>query len=541
MNIKKVRIILLGIIFFLVGYNSFSQQTHNTNETKEQTIQRYINLGYERQKKEEYRKSIALLSEAIVLAKEIENDSLLFRSYMKLGKSYLYSWKNEKSIEAYYNALKLAKDNGDIDRELAAYSGLIALLPLINKKDKAVDYSLYALTLIDKASFKGKKNHVNVLTTVCDAFMAKGEYDAMLPHLNEGIQLAEKLNYYAGLVDLYIKKGKYYRHKKNWEKAFYYLNKCKDILKEGKVSSPFFPTINASNAIARCYFDQEKYDEAIQELLNATSIIQKEDLEKDNVIETYLFLANCYLKKENFEAAAPLFKKVIGLKDTARSRKDAAVNKFHEEDSNNLLSDIEKLQHQEKEHKQTINYMLWGILFIAIAFLLISFVFIKKQRANKATFNALIEKISTLEADKKSISSQKPKSTTKGTRLDDDIVKTILARLEKLEEQEYFLKPTCNLRSVAKKTKTNSTYISQIINKYKEKKFNDYINDLRIEYVLKRLKNDERFRMFSIKGIATEIGYRSADSFVKHFKKKTGLNPSYYIKQLNKMEASEGE
>jgi len=252
-------------------------------------------------------------------------------------------------------------------------------------------------------------------------------------------------------------------------------------------------------------------------------------------------LADCYTQKENHKEANLLLDKVIRLKDSAQNHKDFAVNKFHEEDSSNLLAEIEALQYQKKEQKQTIDYMFWGILCIGIAFLLILFLYIKKQKANKATFNALIEKISTFEADKKSIASKKPKTTTKNIRLDDETVKVILTGLEKLEAQEYFLKSTCNLRSVAKKTKTNSTYLSQVINTYKEKNFNDYINDLRIEYVLKRLKNDEKFRIFSIKAIASEIGYKSADSFVKHFKKKTGLNPSYYIKQLNKMEASDME
>jgi len=159
---QKIARILFGIMFFLSGYSLFSQQTHHTKETKKETVERYIHLGRDLQKKENYRKSITYFLDAIALAKEIKHDSLLFNSYIKLGKSYLYSWKSEKAIEAYYNALKLAKSNGDVDQELVAYSGLIAFLPLINKKDKAVDFSLYALTLIDKASFKNKKNHVKI-------------------------------------------------------------------------------------------------------------------------------------------------------------------------------------------------------------------------------------------------------------------------------------------------------------------------------------------------------------------------------------------
>ncbi|MCH2192610.1 AraC family transcriptional regulator [Kordia sp.] len=529
----------MGIIFFLIGYNSFSQQTQNTKETKEQTLKRYIDLARELQIKEKYQKSIAYSLDAAILSKELNNDSLLFRAYMQLGKSYLYSWNNEKAIEAYYNALKVAKKNEDIDHELKAYSGLIAFLPTVNKKDKAVNFSLYALTLVDKSSIKNTVSHVKLLTVICDAFLAKEDYETMLSYVNTGIHLAEELHFDAGLVDLYIKKGKYYRHQQKWEEAFYYLYKSKDILEEGKIESPFFPTINTSGAIAGCYYDQEKYDEAIQELLNSTVDVKKEDEVKDNMIKAYELLADCYKKKENYKEVAFFLDKVNVLKDTARARKDAAVNRFHEEDSNNLLSEIEALQHQGKEQKKTISYMWWVILLVAIAFLLISFLYIKKQKANRATFNTLIEKITTLEANKKSIASDKPKSKTKNIRLDDETIKSILTRLEKLEEQEYFLKSTCNLRSVAKKIKTNSTYLSQIINKHKEKSFNDYISDLRIEYVLKRLKNDEKFRMFSIKAIATEIGYKSADSFVKHFKKKTELNPSYYIKQLNKMDASE--
>jgi len=93
---KKARSILLGIIFFLIGYNSFSQQTQNTKETKEQTLKRYIDLARELQIKEKYQKSIAYSLDATILSKELNNDSLLFRAYMQLGKSYLYSWNNEK-------------------------------------------------------------------------------------------------------------------------------------------------------------------------------------------------------------------------------------------------------------------------------------------------------------------------------------------------------------------------------------------------------------------------------------------------------------
>jgi len=108
-----------------------------------------------------------------------------------------------------------------------------------------------------------------------------------------------------------------------------------------------------------------------------------------------------------------------------------------------------------------------------------------------------------------------------------------LKDLEKFEQGDLFTKPNCTLSFLAKKLNTNTSYLSQIINHYKEKSYPDYLTDLRIKYVLKRLKDDSLFRAYSIKSIATEIGYKSAKSFSKAFKNATGIYPSYYIKNLN--------
>lgn len=539
-----MRIALLGILFLLMNTVSYAQVkliiAGDFQDNKAHTLQQYIDIGNELQKNENYVKSISYFSKAIKLAREIENNDLLFRSYMKLGNSYFFSWKNEKAIEAYYNALTIAKKNKSIDQELIAYSGLIAFLPFINKEEKAIDFSMYALSLIDKASFKNKENHVRVLTTICDAYMAQGNYDSMFPHIKKGIELAEKLNFREGLVDLYIKKGKYYRHQKKWKLAFECLYKAEKIIKENNIAHPFFPKVNTNYAIALCFYDLKKYDEAIQYLLSSIEFIKDKDLEKDNVINTFSLLAKCYTEKENYKEATTLLNKVIEIKNAASRNKDKATNEFHEQDSENFLLQIIALQNQGKAAKQTMNYMLWGIGIASTAFFSILILYFRKQKTNQAKFKTLLEKISTLEKGEKVTFQNKSKKEIKNIPVDDATLKAIIRRLNKLEEQEYFLNPNCSLSSIAKKTKTNVTYLSQIINNEKGKSFNDYINDLRIEYVLRRLKDDKKFRSFSIKGIATELGYKTDDSFVKHFKNKTGLNPSYYIKQLNKIETTIG-
>jgi AraC-like DNA-binding protein len=109
----------------------------------------------------------------------------------------------------------------------------------------------------------------------------------------------------------------------------------------------------------------------------------------------------------------------------------------------------------------------------------------------------------------------------------------IIRGLDKLEDEKYFLKMDCTASNLAKKINTNTTYLSKIINTYYQKNFTEYINDLRIEFALNRLKNDKLYGQYSILAIANEIGFKSKESFNSAFKKRTGVLPSSLIKALN--------
>lgn len=104
----------------------------------------------------------------------------------------------------------------------------------------------------------------------------------------------------------------------------------------------------------------------------------------------------------------------------------------------------------------------------------------------------------------------------------------VLEALAKFEKKDDFLKHV-SLHSLAKKCKTNPKYLSKIINTHFQKNFRTYINDLRIQYVLKKLKNDTQFRTYSVKVLAQECGFSTTESFSKAFLKNTGWYPSQYI------------
>lgn len=110
-------------------------------------------------------------------------------------------------------------------------------------------------------------------------------------------------------------------------------------------------------------------------------------------------------------------------------------------------------------------------------------------------------------------------------------VEEILSKLETLEKDLFFLSNKCGINEVSIMLETNTTYLSKIINTTKRCNFITYINQMRIEYTLYKIKTDPIFSLFKISAISAEVGFNNVESFTKAFHKKTGFYPSEFIKE----------
>ena len=78
---------------------------------------------------------------------------------------------------------------------------------------------------------------------------------------------------------------------------------------------------------------------------------------------------------------------------------------------------------------------------------------------------------------------------------------------------------------------TNYVYLSKIINEYRGKNFNIYINDLRLEYAINLLK-DKKHLDLDIKELSAISGFAIPNNFSSNFIRKYKIKPSYFIKSL---------
>ena len=112
------------------------------------------------------------------------------------------------------------------------------------------------------------------------------------------------------------------------------------------------------------------------------------------------------------------------------------------------------------------------------------------------------------------------------------LVQNILQQLDKFEEELRFTDNQMSLRLLSEEFNTNIPYLSKIINVYKGKNFNYYINDLRIDYIIELLKNDATYLNYDIKNLASLAGFTNAVNFSDNFQRKFEIKPSYFIKMM---------
>jgi AraC-like DNA-binding protein len=235
----------------------------------------------------------------------------------------------------------------------------------------------------------------------------------------------------------------------------------------------------------------------------------------------YKILYKSYLKNNDLKKADYFFEKHLAslrgkmiINNSVNSNfKDLEISRYNEE--------VEALKNKSSKQHTILIWIFFISLFITI---LVVVPFRKRQKKIGKNWHYFWKGWNVR---------KRKKNTPVPIKINDKEVQRIIKKINELEDMGYYLKHDCTLANLAKKLKTNTTYLSKIFNSYYQKKFNTYINDLRINYVIEKIKNDTQFRKYTIKSLANEVGFKSKESFNAAFKKRTGVLPSALIKKLS--------
>ncbi|MFY7664474.1 helix-turn-helix domain-containing protein [Flavobacterium sp.] len=279
--------------------------------------------------------------------------------------------------------------------------------------------------------------------------------------------------------------------------------------------------------MADCYFHLKQPDSSIYYAKAFVRNYQQTKVSKENLLLAYSLLSKSYSEKKNTEQAYNYAQKSLALIEELDRIKSKSVDFLH----NYTVSTIRKEADSILNRQFTfLGIMIGLVLALGIVFWMF-YRYSKKQKDKHKRFLSIIQRLK----EPKPIEPITTISITEDSStkiMDDELIDKIKTGLEKLERSETFLKSEFKLAFVAKKLNTNTAYLSQYLNQVLGKSFSDYTQELRINFVLRKLSNSPQFRNFTLQAIAEEVGYKDATTFVKVFKKHTGLSPNYYIQHL---------
>jgi len=490
----------------------------------------YLELGRKLYKDAVFDQSIYYFEKGIQYAAINDNPEQLAKLYSLIGNAELIRWNNENALKAYYKALEIDQPKEALEQKVIVNLNIAIIKRRMKQLDQALEVCKEALAIIEDTQFKNSTNHVNLLTIASEVYLDLKDFDAVLELVNKGLEISTFLDYKKGFVDLYTKKGAVYYYKEDFDQAIQYLYMAENVFKKNELKRKTL-IINIDYYLASSYAAKQEYSRAINRLNEVILLTDgKDKSNRARLLDSYKLLATCYKANGDTDKSLYWLEAYSKLNDKNQKNKDAIVNTIYEKETTLLGKQIEVLEIEKANDRKYTLYAVVSLVLISTFFLFFFFLYKKKQFKSKKEYSDLVQKINKGEIQKQPVPLY---TTSKEVVIDNQKTNDILLWLERLERQEFFLSKDCSLRTMAKKAKTNVTYLSKIINKHKGTNFNDYINALRIEYVIKRLNTDKKFRSFSIKSIANEIGYKSDYSFAKHFKAKMGMNPSYYIKKLD--------
>lgn len=440
-------------------------------------------------------KAMEILETALKLAEEIESD--YWEEYVLQFLSYIHiiSGDYQKSIQIQKKAILIYK-NKPID---SAFTSTIKNENLIQR------YSQLSGSFLKIEKADSAKHYAKLISSL----IAKED------------DCSERILYLTqAKIDFFEKK---YSEAKN------------NYLAASKICDPNSPIDNLrmSGDLGKVALAQENYKEAIEYLQKGLDDYGVKPSEEGFMDNYYKLLADSYKGAGNDEKAIYYFEKYINSTSEYDKIKSEVKASTKAQEIEKFKNELKILEAQKVEKQTYLNYLFLGASLIILGLLFLLLKFYRNKKANEIKFQKLLAKIEAAPTPDEIIDTKdEVLEETNSSDVSEEIKTQILEGLKKLEKQEYFLKQDCNSYNVAKKINTNTSYLSKVINSHYGKNFNTYINDLRINYTIVRLKNDVIFRSYSIQSIAEEVGYKSADSFTKYFKKDTGLNPSFYIKEI---------
>lgn len=422
------------------------------------------------------------------------------------------------ALHNYILAYDLALEKNNLDHQLLSSMAIAAIRNLNGQSHAAAD--IYTRTLHELKREEDYKNryyedYMILMYNLSLAHLKLSQLDSSRLYLNEGIQRAILVNDTMEHRDLVLVGAQldYYEH--NYEKAKDTLIKYSNQLEgTGKAMKLYYlgkiAQKSGDDLLAISYYKQ--IDSIIEET--------KEPFEK--VKEVYQQLAIHYSLQDDQEREIESLEKLIFHDSLMAIEQKGVIQQA------TMAYDIPYLKIQKRKAEELLKVKSNWILILgsmAVLGMLVGPYYYIRARRTK-------QKVLMLMEGSKQLKSPPRKVGEHPTSVPEEIRNGLLEKLEAFEESDLYLRKDLDMAQLAQEMDTNTSYLSIIINHYKQMSFPRYINGLKISTAIEELTTKPELLKYNYQGLAETFGFKTGESFSKAFYKKTGVYPSKFLKEL---------
>lgn len=234
----------------------------------------------------------------------------------------------------------------------------------------------------------------------------------------------------------------------------------------------------------------------------------------------YLALNNKIMYQQNYDKFLTLNTQAMNLDNEAVN---SLFNLIGEEQESDYLSELTNLK--------IYTYSAIGVLVLIIVAGTLLYIANKSRKRRLKEIMGYLEVTNNLLVKSYTIDKKEP---SKKITISTETEQVILAKLRKFEVSTKYTSKDMSLGTLSAQLDVNTKYLSEIINKHYNDNFNTYINRLRINYIIEKLKNEPEYLNYKISYLAEESGFSSHSSFATVFKSITGIAPTVFIDLIGK-------
>lgn len=324
-------------------------------------------------------------------------------------------------------------------------------------------------------------------------------------------------------ANYHLKLGRYEIALSNYYEYLEYIKNNKKI-----VDIQYFNAVVHSR-IGLCLVKLNRYEEAIaqinqvKELVNESSIVE--------IYNYYLLLHEYYYKIGDNEKKMYYYEKILALK------------------AENTDSDI-KIVDQHLSNQTTINnesttwynvvLNMFGLVLIIDTFFMTFLRFKNKLSVSEYFFPYIIQTshettdniVFKYFVDNGNTTIKETITDDKKFKISQKTIDSIIDKLTEFEKETSYLQKNYTMSNLCAELKVNTKYLNHVLKNEMNTDFNTYINNLKIQYIVKLLNTNIEARNYKLSYLAELVGFSSHSRFTQVFKQIVGKSPSSYLADL---------